>query len=197
MGFDIGDLFGGSSGSRRSSGRTRAPQRQSYESELEISIQEGYSGVDREVSLNMGGEVKNITVKIPKGITPGKKIKVKGDKWGIEADILFKINFKESKDLVLEGLNLTRKVELLPWEAYFGEKVIVQTLSGKLKIDIPAKSETGKKMRLPKKGYVDLKGNTGDLYVEVSIVNPPNLSEEELELYKKLKEKSKYNPRNN
>ena len=197
MGFDIGDLFGGATGSRRASGRTRTPQRQSYESELDISIEEGYSGVDREVSLNMGGETKKITVKIPKGITPGKKIKVRGDKWGIDGDILFKINFRESKELELDGLNLTRKINLLPWEAYFGEKVIVNTLSGKIKIDIPAKSESGKRLRLAKKGYVDLKGNTGDLYVEISIVNPPDLSEEEVELYKKLKEKSEYNPRNN
>lgn len=198
MGFDIGDLFGGgSSSSRRSTGRTRPPQRQSYESELEISIEEGYKGTSREVSLNFGGDIKNITVKIPKGITPGKKIKVKGDKWGIDGDILFKIKFRESKELQLEGLNLTRKIQLLPWEAYFGEKVVVDTLSGKIKIDIPPKTESGKRLRLSKKGYVDLKGNTGDLYVEVSIVNPPNLSKEELEMYKKLKEKSNYNPRNN
>jgi curved DNA-binding protein len=197
MGFDIGDLFGGgTAGSRRSSARAQTPQRQSYETELTISIEDGYSGIDREVSLNIGGETKKITVKIPKGITPGKKIKVKGDKWGIDADILFKINFRESKELELDGLNLTRRIELLPWEAYFGEKVVVQTLSGKIKIDIPAKTESGKRMRLSKKGYIDLKGNTGDLYVEISIVNPPDLSEEELELYKELKEKSKYNPRN-
>ncbi len=193
MGFDMGDLFGSSTGGSR---RTQEPERQSYESKLEISIEEGYNGTNREVSLNIGGAIKNITVKVPKGITPGKKVKVKGDKWGIDADILFKINFSESKDLVLEGLNVTRKMELLPWEAYFGEKIVVQTLSGKIKIDIPAKSESGKKMRLPKKGYVDLKGKTGDLYVEISIVNPPELSKEELELYKKLKEKSSYNPRN-
>lgn len=196
MGFDIGDLFGGATGGRRSSQRPRQAQRQSYESELEISIEEGYKGLDREVLLNIGGESKRITVKIPKGITPGKKIKVKGDKWGVDGDILFKINFRESKDLQLDGLNLIRKIELLPWEAYFGEKVLVNTLSGKIKIDIPERSESGRRLRLAKKGYVDLKGNTGDLYVEVKIVNPPHLSDEEVDLYKKLKEKSKYNPRN-
>lgn len=185
MGFDMGDLFGGSAASKR----------QSYESSLEISIEDGYNGTSRDVSLNIGGQVRNITVKVPKGITPGKKVKVKGDKWGIEADILFKISFRESSELVLNGLNLTKQIDLLPWEAYFGEKVIVQTLSGKIKMDIPAKSESGKRMRLPKKGYVDLKGNTGDLYVEITIVNPPELSKEELGLYEKLKEISTYNPR--
>ncbi len=185
MGFDMGDMFGVSAASKR----------QSYESNLEISIEDGYNGTSRDVSLNIGGSVKNITVRVPKGITPGKKVKVKGDKWGIEADILFKISFRESSELVLNGLNLTKKIELLPWEAYFGEKIVVQTLNGKIKIDIPAKSESGKRMRLPKKGYVDLKGNTGDLYVEITIVNPPDLSKEELELYEKLKEISTYKPR--
>ena len=189
-------IFGGSAG-RRTSRRAKTPPRQSYESSLEISIEEGYSGTKRDVSLNIEGTTRDITVRIPKGITPGKKVKVKGEKWGVNGDILFKINFRESKELILEGLNLTRKIEVLPWEAYFGQKVVIQTLSGKIKIDIPAKSETGKRMRLPKKGYVDLKGNAGDLYIEISIVNPPVLSEEELELYKKLKEKSSYNPRNN
>ncbi len=189
-------IFGNRGGQRSSSRTTQTPQRQSYESSLEISIEEGYKGTSKDISLNIGGSVKNITVKVPKGITPGKKVKVKGDKWGIDADILFKISFKDSKELVLEGLNLTKKIELLPWEAYFGEKVVIQTLSGKIKIDIPAKTETGKKMRLPKKGYVDLKGNAGDLYVEISIVNPPDLSKEEIELYEKLKEISTYNTRN-
>lgn len=190
MGFDMGDLFGGST----ARGGRQAAQRQSYESKLQISIEEGYSGTSKQVSLNIGGAVKNITVKVPKGITPGKKVKVKGEKWGIDGDILFKISFRESKDLTLNGLDLTTKVKLLPWEAYFGEKVVIQTLSGKIKIDIPEKSESGKRMRLAKKGYVDLKGKTGDLYVEISIVNPPDLSEEELDLYKKLKEISTYKP---
>lgn len=182
---DMGDLFGGSS----------KRQRQSYDSSLEITIEEGYKGTSKDVSLNIGGSVKNITVRVPRGITPGKKVKVKGDKFGIDADILFKISFRESKDLELKGLNLTKKIELLPWEAYFGEKVIVETLSGKIKVDVPAKSQTGRKMRLAKKGYKDLKGNTGDLYIEIAIVNPPNLSDEETELYEKLKEISTYKAR--
>ena len=50
-------------------------------------------------------------------------------------------------------------------------------------------------MRLPGKGFVDLKKNKGDLYLEVTIVNPPNLKEEDKKLYRKLKENIDYNPR--
>ena len=192
-GFDIGDLFGGG---RTGGRRTREPQRQSYESELQISIFEGYTGGEREVSLNIGGTHKSIRVKIPKGITPGKKIKVKGEKWGLDGDILFKVSFREEAGTKLEGLDITKKIQVLPWEAALGTKVIVQTLSGKIKLDIPKNTNTGKRMRLPGKGYIDMQGHAGDLYVEIEIINPPQLDEEALKLYEKLAEKVKYNPRN-
>lgn len=191
--FDIGDLFGGG---RTAGRRTREPQRQSYETELQISALEGYTGGEREVSLNIGGTHKNIRVKIPKGITPGKKIKVKGDKWGLDGDILFKVNFREEAGTKLEGLDITKKIQVLPWEAALGTKVIVQTLSGKIKLDIPKNTHAGKRMRLPGKGYVDMQGHAGDLYVEIEIINPPQLDEETLKLYEKLAERVKYNPRN-
>ena len=66
---------------------------------------------------------------------------------------------------------------------------------GKIKVSIPKGITGGKKIRLANKGYVDTKGNTGDLYIEINIINPPNLSDEEEELYQQLSEISTYNPR--
>lgn len=190
-GFDINDLFSGARGGRRQA----KPQRQSYETNLVVAMKEGFEGSNKEVSLNIGGSIKNITVKIPKGITPGKKIKVKGDKWGIDGDILFKIDFHNEEGLSLEGLDITQRVEILPWEAALGEKIIISTLRGRIKVDIPKGTSGNKRMRLVKKGYEDLKGNSGDLYLDIHIVNPPSLSIEELKLYEKLKELNDYNPR--
>ena len=187
-GFNISDLFGGG-GARHK----RNPQ--SYESELSITLEEGYNGGTREVSLNLGGEAKNISVKIPKGILPGKKLRVKGEKWGISGDVLFKINFIENNRYRLDGLDIISKVDVLPWEAALGTKMIVDTLEGRIKVTIPKGIEAGKKIRIPKKGYRDMKNQVGDLYIEINIVNPPTLTEEEEELYKKLKEISEYNPR--
>lgn len=188
QGFNIGDLFGG--------GRSSKQPRQSYESELNMTLEEGYKGSTKEISLNFGGETKNMSIKIPKGILPGKKIKVKGEKWGINGDILFKINLIEDPNNKLDGLDIISKVNLLAWEAALGTKVIVTTLNGKIKVSIPKGIEGGKKIRVPKKGYVDMKGNTGDLFIEINIVNPPTLSEDEEKLYEQLKDLSKYDPRN-
>lgn len=189
-GFNISDLFGtGRKGSRSYS------QRQSYESELNITLEEGYRGATKQVSLNFGGETKNLSIKIPKGILPGKKLKVKGEKWGISGDILFKINFIDNKKYRLEDLDIVSKVDVLPWEAALGTKVIVNTLDGKIKVNISKGMESGKKIRIPKRGYRDMNNNVGDLYIEINIVNPPKLSKEEEKLYKRLKEISTYNPR--
>lgn len=185
-GFDIGDLFGG--------GRPKR-NRQSYESDLNIGLEEGYNGTIKEVSLNLGGETKNISVKIPKGIFPGKKLRVKGEKWGISGDILFKIDFTENNRYRLDGLDIISKVDLLPWEAALGIKAVVDTLDGKIKVTIPKGIEAGKKIRIPKRGYRDMEKNVGDLYIEINIVNPPILTDEEEELYEKLRDVSEYNPR--
>lgn len=186
-GFNINDIFGG--------GRRAEPQRQSYESDLAITLEEGYTGSTKEVSLNFPGEVKRLSIKIPKGIFPGKKLRVKGEKWGIQGDIIFKIKLIDDGKNILDDLDIISKTNLLPWEAALGSKIIIPTLDGKIKINIPKGISSGKKIRIPNRGYVDMKGNRGDLYVEVNIVNPPHLSDEEVSLYEKLSELSTYNPR--
>ena len=188
-GFDIGNLFGGSGG------RSRRPQRPSYESELNISLEEGFNGTTKDISLNIGGENKSLSVKVPKGILPGKRLKVKGEKWGIKGDILFKINFINDGKNTLDGLDVIMKLDLLPWEAALGEKVTVSTLEGRININIPKGISSGKRIRIPKKGYKDMKGNQGNLFIETNIVIPPELTDKEIKLYEKLKNMSEYNPR--
>src|SRR5699024_6773053 len=181
QGFDIGDLFGG--GGATSSKRSK---KQSYESELEISLEEAYNGTTRNVRLNFGGQNKNIKVKIPRGILPGKKLRVKGDKWGIDGNILFEISIIDNGKDSLEGLDITSRVDVLPWEAALGAEAIVSTLEGKIKVTVPEGIVSGKRIRIPNKGFKDMKKNKGDLYLEINIVNPPNLTDEEKEIYQRL-----------
>lgn len=182
-GFNINDLFGGG----RSSYRQPRPKRQSYNTELTIRIEEGYKGLERDISLSFHGQVKTIKVKIPAGIGPGKKLKVKGERFGIDGDIYFKINFKKEEGLTIDGIDIISKIDLLPWDAAFGSKKVIDTMDGKIKVDIPEGIESGKRIKIAKKGYKDMKGKRGDLYLRINIVNPKVLSEAQRELYKKLK----------
>lgn len=56
-GFNINDLFGGAKGGRASR-RGYRPERQSYDSELNITLEEGYKGTTKSISLNFGGQRK-------------------------------------------------------------------------------------------------------------------------------------------
>lgn len=179
--------FDGFTNSRTYSGYKRQPQRQKYETSINLSVKEAYSGIERELYVNINNSPKKITVKIPKGITTGKKVKVNGDKYNLDGDIFVKINVI-SDEYRLENLDLIKTVSLYPWEAYFGVTKVIETLNGNVRVKIPAKIESMKKIRISNKGYTDLKGKTGDLYLEIVINNPKNLSGEKLELYKKLME---------
>lgn len=86
---------------------------------------------------------------------------------------------------------MTRTVNIYPWEAALGSSKTVETLSGKLKLKIPQGFVGGNKMRISYKGFKDLKGNVGDLYVVFNIVNPKDLTEEQEKLYKELEKISK------
>ena len=119
---------------------------------------------------------------------PGKKIKINGEKAGINGDIYIKVNFVENEKLKLEGLDLYKKIDIYPWDAALGTQLVIDTLLGKkVKVKIPANMQTGKKIRIPKKGYRDMKGNKGDLYIEINMINPPSLSKEQIRLYEELR----------
>lgn len=186
-GFNMGDIFGSGGSIRR-----RTPN---HESELEITIKEGFEGIKKTVGLNINGEYKVITVNVPAGIQEGNKVRVKGSKYDIDGNVLFEIKFKEESDLKIDGLDLTLKLDVLAWESALSERVTVETLDGRIKVKLPKLISSGKKIKIPNKGYKDRKGRRGDLFLDINIVHPDSITKEEEELYKKLKEISNYNPR--
>lgn len=182
-GFGFSDIFS-DLGGRKS--KKRASNRQKYETDLALSLEEAFKGTNKKLSLNLNGQNVELDVKVPAGITPGKKIKMKADKYGVTADILFKIDIYTSTNEKLDGINIIKEEEIYPWDAAFGMKKTVETLHGKIKIQVPKGYKGRSKMRIPKKGFKDMKGNTGDLYIMFNIVNPTNLNEKQTELYEEL-----------
>ncbi len=183
-GFSFSDIFSDmNSGSRRKPSKTR----QRYNTDIEISLEDAYNGAQRQLNLYLNDKPITVDLKIPAGITPGKKIKVRGEKYGVSGDIYFKINLRPDKELKLEGLNIYREKEIYPWQAALGDTITVETLDGRIKLKIPKNTKGGSKLRIADKGFKDLKGNKGDLYIAFKIVNPTNLTEAQLKLYEQLK----------
>lgn len=180
-GFDFSHIFGGGEKSRRS------PRRQTYNTDLSVSIFDAYKGIDRNVTLDINGEPVDVLVKVPAGITSGKKVKVRGEKFGIEGDILFKIQILDGINTHLDGLDIVKTEDIYPWQALLGDKVLVQTPAGKVRITVPEGTRGGTKLRVPNKGYKDLRGKTGNLVVQFNIINPTDLTDEQKKIYEELK----------
>ncbi|NLJ77863.1 MAG: DnaJ domain-containing protein [Tissierellia bacterium] len=181
-GFDMSDLFGGQQG------RARRAAAQTYESELDITLEEGYRGATRTISLRIGSDTKSISVKVPKGILPGKRIKIKGSKMGIGGDVYLKVNFVLKDNVELKGLDIYKDIDIFPWDAALGTRVVVDTLDGRIKVTIPENMKAGGRIRVPGKGYRDMKGKRGDMYIRANMINPSDLTGKQKELYRQLRD---------
>jgi curved DNA-binding protein len=170
---------------------------------LTISLEEAYRGATRRLSFrrtdNRGSATEqDYEVKIPPGIRPGQKIRLKGQGHaarGRSGDILIAIDIAPHPHFHLEGENLVRDLLLAPWEAALGQKVVVSTLDGEVEIRVPPGLQAGKKLRVRGQGWPRRDGAKGDLYLQVRILNPPNLTNQERELMERLAKVSRFNPR--
>lgn len=174
---------------------------ENVETEINVNIYDAFYGLDKQISLkNADGNNKIYTVKIPKGIRNGEKIRLigqgkDGQDGGKNGDLLIKINIEDDKKFKLKGYDIYTDLLLTPWEAALGTRTTVSSIDDETNIYVPEGIQTGEKIRIPNKGYYSNKENRGDLVAEVKIVVPKTLSNEEKNIYKELSKISKFNPR--
>ena len=175
---------------------------ENVETEIKISIEEGFYGKEKKISLRtVEGNMKTFTVAVPAGIRNGEKIRLigqgkEGTNGGKNGDLLIKVKIEDSNIFKLQGYDLYTDLLITPYEAALGTKVDVNSIDENSQIYIPKGTQSGEKIKIPQKGYKIGNGARGDLIAEVKIALPKNLTEEEINLYKKLKEISRFNPRN-
>lgn len=175
---------------------------ENVETEINISIEEGFYGKEKKISLRtIDGKMKTFTINIPAGIRNGEKIRLigqgkEGQNGGKNGDLLIKVKIENSNIFKLQGYDLYTDVLITPYEAALGTKVDINSIDENSQIYIPQGTQSGEKITIPQKGYKIGDGKRGNLIAEVKIAFPKKLSEEEINLYKKLKEISRFNPRN-
>lgn len=132
---------------------------------------------------------KTVKVKLPKNVIEGQKIRLKGegkvDSYGRKGDLFLIVHIKD-KEYTIEGSTLVKEVEVTPYEAVLGCQKDIVTPHGKICIKIPPKVSSGQSLRLKDLGLPDKNGKNGELKAKIKIVLPKDLSEKEMELYKKL-----------
>ena len=144
--------------------------------------------------------MKTFAVKIPEGIRNGEKIRLLGQgklgkNGGKNGDLFIKINIKNNNKFKLEGYDIVTDLFLSPWEAALGKRVNIETIDDTISLYVPPGIQSGEKLKIPQKGYKDGRGSRGDLVAEVKTVVPKKLTEDEKELFEKLKVVSEFNPR--
>ncbi len=187
------DQFSGGFGSSESKG-------QDQHAEINVDLASVYSGDDYSIKLNVpvrqpNGSVsydnKTLKIKIPKGITDGKQIRLAGQGaagigGGKNGDLFLKVKITHSDRIRLEGADVYQTVNIAPWEAALGEKINVTTPAGTLGVTIPKNSKSGSNLRLKGKGIPAKQA--GDLYLTLNIVNPKISTDEAVQAYEQLKQ---------
>lgn len=168
---------------------------------LALTLEEGAEGGQREIVLTDPAtrQTRSITFNMPVGILPGKKLRLAGKglpgRNGKNGDLYLKVDFKPHARFKIEGRDLFAELLVSPWQAALGGEATVKTLGGNIKVKVPAGSSTGRRIRLKGKGYPDPKGEAGDLYAEIKIMVPEELTEREKELFAELAAVSSFKPR--
>jgi len=189
-GFDMNDIFGGTGyGSKTAS---RPNKGQDLSADIEITPEEGFHGAKRSISFRTSGGVeKNIEMKIPEGIHEGERIRLakqgsKGFSGGESGDLYLNVTFKKGGKYSVEGMDLSANLDVYPWEAALGTKLPVETIDGRIIVNIPPGIKSDERIRVRGKGYKDRKGNRGDLFLKVRIVNPSRMDASVKEHYEAL-----------
>jgi curved DNA-binding protein len=182
-----------------------------FEPQLQLTLEEAFAGGKRKLIIPVpsacsacgatgitgnsycqkchgSGEVtskKTVTVNFPKGIRDGGSVRLKNLS-SSQGDMFLKINISPHPQFKLMGSDIEVTLIVMPWTAAIGGFATVPSLDSPVKIKIPPKTHTGKRLRIPNKGYFKPDGTRGDLYAKVQIDIPQTLTQEQTDLLSKL-----------
>ena len=164
----------------RSSARGQAAQQQQgYQQEVDITFQEAYEGTARQLQTN----ARKLQVRIPAGVKTGSKVRVAGA--GPEGlDLYLIVNVTDENRFERDGQDLYTTSTLSVFTLILGGETEVETPTGKVKLSIPAGTQTDQVFRLAGRGMPHIKNpaTKGDLFVKLKVQVPKYLSSKQREL---------------
>ncbi len=202
-GFDEGMFQGGGRG-----GQARSAPVPDQRASVQIDLADAYQGTTRQLSLSepvvtadgqQTNKQRSIKVKIPKGITAGQTMRLKGQGalgrgGGARGDLFLEIRFAPHSVYQVDGKNITLELPVAPWEAALGGKIAVPLPDGKsISLTLPAGSNSGKHLRLKGKGIPAKE--PGNLVIVLKVVAPEAKTEAAKKAYEALKQATDFDPR--
>ena len=143
---------------------------------------------------------KALSVNVPPGVETGTRIRLAGEgetapRGGVSGDLYIFIEVSKHEIFEREGLNLFCRVPVSMAKASLGGEVEVPTIDGgRSRVRIPAGSQSGRQMRLKGKGMPAIKTTQkGDMFIEMAVETPVNLTSKQKELLQEFEELSEDN----
>ncbi|MAT70958.1 MAG: molecular chaperone DnaJ [Planctomycetaceae bacterium] len=202
-GGGFADLFRQFGGGGRGRAGKRAAAARGSDLEHELTVPFATSVLGGEVSVAVqrpNGNTETITAKIPPGLEDGKKIRLRGQgepgiAGGPAGDLLIAVHAAPHPHFRRQGKRLDVRVPITLAEAVAGAKVDVPTPHGTITLTVPPGASSGQKLRVKGHGVKPRSGEPGDLFAELMIVLPKDLSEDERNQIAEIVGKHAQNPR--
>ena len=184
----FGDVFGG-----RGPFRQRQQRNRDVHIQIAITLEEAYNGISKRLEYRTSNELKTIDITIPRGVINDTTLRMRG--LGDSAvpnvppgDLLVTVNVYNHNTYQRQGQNLFTTLELNCFEAMLGTTKTLSTITGgELKVKIPAGSQPNSKLLLKQQGMPVMDSNLyGDLFVQLNINIPKNLTTDQKNLIQDL-----------
>ena len=199
-GTGFSDFFEQLFGARRGRGRGfgyefgEVPmQGQDAEADILVTLEEALQGSTRQISFRRGasGKIQTYTVKIPKGVREGQRIRLaglgeSGGAGGQAGDLYLRVKLEKNPDFEVQANDIFYDLEVPAWQAVLGGDVEIPTLDGRAKLHIPPGSQSGQKFRLSGRGLPKKEAGRGDFYAVLRAILPRDVSSREEELWKEI-----------
>ncbi|MEO1107300.1 MAG: molecular chaperone DnaJ [Pseudomonadota bacterium] len=134
-----------------------------------------------------------LSVNIPAGVETGTRIRLAGEgeagmRGGPPGDLYIFVEVSEHKLFERDSVNLYCRVPVSMAKAALGGSIEVPTIDGgRGRVQIPAGSQSGRQMRLRSKGMPALRGGgVGDMFIELAVETPVNLTSRQKELLREF-----------
>lgn len=168
----------------------------SLEYNLSISLEEAYSGAEKRISFKTDdGELNEITMKIPKGLDTGRKLRLTGKGLpglndGPAGDLFINITVAPHPVFARDGNDVYILKTITFSQAVLGTSIDVNTLGGETKrIKIPANTQNNTRIRMKGFGIPHFKkSGRGDEYVRITVDIPKKLTKKQRDIVKQLSE---------
>lgn len=196
-------FFGGTGGDapeggRRGRSRRGSRQGRDLEQEIELSLDDAFSGATRRLAIKHDGHARTVDVRIPAGVGDGSRVRIAGEGemgtgGAASGDLYLRIRLASHPQYERKGKDLYTTVHIPLTTAVLGGEAEVRTLAGKiLRLKVPATTQNGQTFRLKGHGMpATSKPEPGDLYATVDVQLPKTLTAAQRQHFEALAELDK------